>query len=83
MPIEFNGSPRYGNHEISVKLMLDTRMELETKLSYIIHNMIPEPMNDNENDATVTFAIIGTVQISKNCKRHIRLIDCAHIWNML
>ena len=45
---------RYGNHEI--KIDVSTRMELETKQpSYIMPQYcIPEPMNDNENDATVT-----------------------------
>ena len=77
MPIEFNGSPRYGSHEIKIDVRYKDGIRNETT---VVHNatiLIPEPMNDNENDATVTalfvllstLVIIGTFVIIKKRKR--------------
>ncbi len=76
MPIEFDGSPRYGSHEIKIDVRYKDGIRNETTVSHNATILIPEPMNNNENDTTVTtlfilvaLVIAGTFVIIKKRKR--------------
>ena len=58
MPIEFDGSPRYGSHEIKVDVRYKDGIRNETTVTHNATILIPEPMNNNENDTTVTTLLI-------------------------
>ena len=66
MPIEFNGAPRYGSHEIKIDVRYKDGIRNETT---VVHNstiLIPEPVSNNENDTTVTalFVLLVTLVIT-------------------
>ncbi len=77
MPIEFNGAPRYGSHEIKIDVRYKDGIRNETT---VVHNstiLIPEPVSNNENDTTVTalfvllaaLVITGTLVVIKKRKK--------------
>ncbi len=61
VPIEFDGEPRYGEHEITITVRYKDTTRDEIFLTHNATIFVKEPTNDNEGDSDFTMVIIPIV----------------------
>ena len=63
MPIEFEGEPRYGEHDITITVRYKDSTRDEIFLPYDTKILVEEPLNDNEEGPDTTMIIIPIILV--------------------
>ena len=61
VPIEFDGEPRYGEHDITITVRYKDNVRDEIFLNHDATILVKEPSNDNEGDLDSTMIIIPII----------------------